>query len=803
MTARRLSICLSIAAILGLATVAHSEDAPGEVEITLDSGEAIRLQHFGEDGADIELDGLLREEAWRRIDAFDRMRVTEPDTLVETPYSSKVLLFYTDRGLYVGFDLEQPADTFVRRFTVRDDGETNRDFVSITLDTSGSGRFGYWMALALGDNQRDGTILPERQYSREWDGAWYGATEFTDAGWSAEFLIPWSQMAMPKSSGTRNIGLFVSRKVAHLNQRWSWPALPGSQARFISAFQPMHLDGVDPRQQWSLFPSVANTYDSVVDNMRYRAGFDAFWRPSTNFQLTATVNPDFGAVESDDVDINLTANETFFPEKRLFFQEGREIFNTTPRAGGNDNFNRFTMINTRRIGSRPRELDLPTGFELSDRQELRPADVIAAGKATGQLGALRYGIIAAVEDDTSYDVDGATLIQDGRNFGAIRAIYEDNFNAAYRGLGFISTLVTHPESDALVNGVDAHFLSTDGHWKIDGQLFHSDVDEEGSGIGVLGDIIYQPRQGLRHFLQLTYFDDTVDVNDFGFLQQNDMREIRYRIDITKSDITWARDIELFPFIRYRENSDGFRIGATAGIFFDMNLNNLDRMEGSLRWSPEIFDDRNSFDNGTFRGEEKPTVTLEYQTNTARKLSIFGRGEYRGEDTGGYQTELKVGANWQPFHNLRVEGSVEFGKRDGWLLHEEDQFFTEFNADIFQPELRVDFFPSAKQQLRVALQWVGIQAEEDRYYALPPGTTDLVDIPNPWPVGDRKSFSISQLNFQIRYRWQIAPLSDLFIVYTKGDRRDTELIEFNDMFRESWQDPLIDQIVLKIRYRLGS
>ena len=56
--------------------------------------------------------------------------------------------------------------------------------------------------------------------------------------------------------------------------------------------------------------------DRFDDVVRYRAGADFFWRPSTNFQLTATVHPDFGAVESDDVVINLTATETFFPEKR-------------------------------------------------------------------------------------------------------------------------------------------------------------------------------------------------------------------------------------------------------------------------------------------------------------------------------------------------------------------------------------------------------------------------------------------------------------------------------------------------------
>ena len=83
-----------------------------------------------------------------------------------------------------------------------------------------------------------------------------------------------------------------------------------------------------------------------------KIGADLFWRPSTNFQATAALKPDFGSVESDDVVVNLGAFETFFPEKRLFFQEGIEVFTATPRAEGG---NPTTLLNTRRIGGIGRE----------------------------------------------------------------------------------------------------------------------------------------------------------------------------------------------------------------------------------------------------------------------------------------------------------------------------------------------------------------------------------------------------------------------------------------------------------------
>ena len=85
--------------------------------------------------------------------------------------------------------------------------------------------------------------------------------------------------------------------------------------------------------------------------------------------------------------------------------------------------------------------------------------------------------------------------------------------------------------------------------------------------------------------------------------------------------------------------------------------------------------------------------------------------------------------------------------------------------------------------------------------LPDGTTTLIE--GPKPPGDTDDFSISQLNLQLRYRWQIAPLSDLFVVYTKGDSRRTDLMNFGDMLENNWNDPLGDMLVVKLRYRLGS
>ncbi len=752
---------------------------------------------------DIKIDGHISEAIWAQIQPFNNLKVIEPDTLADAPYRTDMRMVYTERGIYVSFDMEQPAASIIQRFAPRDSFEVNRDNVGFTLDTSGDGRYGYWVNLSLGDSQMDGTVLPERRFSREWDGAWYGATQQTESGWSAEFYLPWSQVAMPKKDGARRFGLYMSRKVAHLNERWAWPGLPESKPRFMSALQTIELEQVDPRQQWSLFPYATGTYDRVDEDSKFKAGLELFWRPSSNFQLTATINPDFGAVESDDVVVNFTADEVFFPEKRLFFQEGQDIFEVASRDIGGSSTPRTKIVNTRRIGGRPRELDLPPGVELSERDELIPADILGAVKTTGQMGSFRYGVLAASEDSTDYVAsDGLAYVQDGRDFGIFRILYEDSKRAAYRGLGWISTIVKHPEADAVVHGTDFHFLNSSGIWNFNGLFVYSDRDEYGSGTGTFADITYTPRQGIKHTLDMAFLDDKIDVNDLGFQRRNDVDSYIYRFEWVKSGLSRVRNFNLSPSARYGKNGEGFTVSNFVGSGGSVTFNNLHELGGFLGLAGSRYDDRNSFGNGTFKLDERLFANINYRTDTSKDISFFTKLERRGEALGGRSLEGTLGVTWRPRHNLSFDLQLAHNDREGWLLHQEDENFTTFNALQWRPKFSFEIFPNARQQLRLSFQWVGIRAEEDEFYTLPEGTTDL--IPGPKPPGPTDSFSTSDFNFQIRYRWQIAPLSDLFIVYTKGDSSDYDgLVEFDDMFRESWDNPLGDMLVIKLRYRIGT
>ena len=188
---------------------------------------------------------------------------------------------------------EQPVDSLMGPLSGRDTFDY-ADAYQIVVDSSGSGLYGYWFRVKLGDSLLDGTLLPERQFDRNWDGPWDARTQRRPDGWSAEMFLPWAMMNMPASDGDRRIAIEIARFVPHLNEVWSWPALPDTEPQFISLFQPVTLAGVTPRQEISVFPYAAVSGDLARDRRAEKAGVDVFWRPSPAFFVGAAVNPDFG-----------------------------------------------------------------------------------------------------------------------------------------------------------------------------------------------------------------------------------------------------------------------------------------------------------------------------------------------------------------------------------------------------------------------------------------------------------------------------------------------------------------------------
>ncbi len=806
------SICWLVA-MLGVSPLAAGESA-GVLAWTGAEHAIPIVRLTAEDGA-IEIDGALDEPIWQSLPGHGDFRVIEPDTLARPEFETVIRLAYDERGLYIGAEMHQPPDTLIERLSGRDQRALNRDTVTVTLDTSGEGRYGNWFGIALGDSLLDGTVLPERQFASDWDGPWVGRSQRTDFGWTAEFFIPWGVVSMPSAGDVRQMGIFVSRVVAARDERYGWPALPDTVPQFMSALQRIEMRGVDPRQQYSIYPFAAVSQDWADDKLRTRLGAEVFWRPSSNFQLTGTLNPDFGNVESDDVVINLTATETFFPEKRLFFLEGQQIFFATPRADTRGTAvgqagAPYAMVNTRRIGGKPRPPDdLEPGEQVTQRDRNRPVDLLGAVQLTGQVGQVRYGVLAAVEDDTGLDLAGTGRVrQDGSDYGIARVLWEHNPDGAYVGLGLLSTAVWHPQGDAIAHGLDWHYLTRNGRVKMDGQVMTSDVDGIGTGYGGFIDFEYSFRRGMSQRFGFEYFDEKFDINDLGFLQRNDHYRVRSSFQLSSPNLTWARnnEFDLRGFLQQSVSEDRFNDG---GVFVSnrLTMNNLSRLTTRANYFFRAFDDLNSFGNGIFRRKGRADLSAQWDSDPTRSLSWGVGAGWAQEDLGGDNAFAEGRVTWRPTDRFNLALSLLYRDRDGWLLHQRDDVMATFDARQWQPRASVEYFLSARQQFRVSLQWVAIRAREQDFFRIPdePGSLVAIDRDEATGLPPSSDFSVSQYAFQVRYRWEFAPLSDVFVVYTRQADRRALLGEdsFSNLASSAWRDPLEDLLVVKVRYRMGS
>ncbi|HAG73247.1 MAG TPA: hypothetical protein DCL66_13700, partial [Gammaproteobacteria bacterium] len=345
----------------------------------------IQIDHAA---ANITLDGFINESVWDDLPIVDGMKVIVPDTLEDAPYDTHIRFFYTERGIYVSAMNFQPKDTLIPRMTSRDQFLPRDGFV-VTIDASGEGLYGYFLRLNLGGTLTDATVIAERQFNRQWNGSWDGRTQELENGWSAEMFIPWSMMALPQTddsvNSTRKMGLYFERQIGHMSgNQIANPALPRTVNEYLSAFTKYEYMNIRPAKQLTYFPFIASTFDSLRNDSEIKVGNDIFWRPTTNTQFSATLNPDFGSVAADDVVVNLSAFEVFFREQRQFFLEGQDVFLTHPRntnPGGPGG--PISMLNTRRIGSAP-VFDIPDDVNTVATDVSAPSDLLGAAKFTGQ-----------------------------------------------------------------------------------------------------------------------------------------------------------------------------------------------------------------------------------------------------------------------------------------------------------------------------------------------------------------------------------------------------------------------------------
>jgi hypothetical protein len=452
---------------------------------------------------------------------------------------------------------------------------------------------------------------------------------------------------------------------------------------------------------------------------------------------------------------------------------------------------------------------------VSSSELNQPPELLGAMKVTGSGGGFRYGGLVAMEDDTDFlatDASGTEfdLREEGRDYAVARVLYENSADGASRGVGVMSTIATHPLRRATTHGFDTHYQTPSGKWQWDSQIFVSDIvtkspDTRREGGGGFIDVRYSPRKGRNHLLSLDYYDREVNINDLGQFRRNDVMGAKYTVQQRTSAINFGRDAYIEATAHYEENTARQAVRAILFANGYVIRDNLTEWRFSANALPSRFEDRNSFGNGVYRIDERGSAGLGYSTDTSKRLAVLFDVRYEVEELGGHFWSEQAALVWRPLDRMITDLTLYRRDRQGWLLHEGGQSkrMLTFDAQEWNVKFNLDYFFNARHHFRASLQWVGIKAFEDNVYQIPANPGDLVPTTKV-PGEPADDFDISTVNFQLRYRWEIAPMSDLFLVYTKnGNRRGPPIYDFASMFTDVYKDPIAEQLVLKLRYRFGS
>lgn len=430
------------------------------------------------------IDGILDDAAWLAGEWIDDFTQFEPYNGRAASQRTEFKILFDANNIYVAVKAFDTApDSIVKRLTRRD--EVDGDMVGIGFDSYHDLRTAFIIGLSAGGVKFDQMMINNGEgEDSSWDPNWWGKTSINNEGWIAELKIPFSVLRFEKSSDGI-WGLEVFRQIYRHNELSFWQHIPKDAPGMVHLFGEIEgFERIKPRKIFDLTPYGVASFEryqpesgnpfATGRDARLNGGLDAKIGVTNNMTLDLTVNPDFGQVEADPSEVNLTAYETFFEEKRPFFVEGNNITNFSVGLGdggiGNDN-----LFYSRRLGRRPQGYPSLESDEYADIP--RATTIISAAKLTGKTkNGLSIGFIESVTAEEKAEIDnGGTRsfqtvepltnyfvgrVQKDHNSG--NTIFGSMFTAVNRDL--TDNLKNSLHSSAYAGGVDFTQYFKDKEW---------------------------------------------------------------------------------------------------------------------------------------------------------------------------------------------------------------------------------------------------------------------------------------------------------------------------------------------------
>ncbi len=592
----------------------------------------------------VKIDGRLDEAAWQAATPVTDFRQFDPNEGQPVSERTEARILVDDDAIYIGMRLYDREPHRIQAQLARRDDPLEGDLVEVVFDSYHDHLSAFIFRLSPLGARRDATVSATGNQDNSWDAVWEGSGTLDPEGWSAEFRIPLSQLRYDPKATDPTWGLQLSRKISRKAEIASFAFTPKSEQQGVNRYGHLtNLGKLAAPRRIELVPyALAKNENPIVragdpfrtkNNIAMGAGLDAKYAITSNLTLDATINPDFGQVEVDPAVVNLSAFETFFPERRPFFIEGANIFSFGAMRSHNTSGG-YTFLHSRRIGRSPQRFLGGSDYNFVDAP--LETTIAAAAKLTGRSpGGWSIGLLDAVtlEEEARFrnaaDVDARAVVEPHANYfiGRLKRDLRQGNSTVGVGLTTVHRDLGEPELEPLfrraayVGGVDWNHAWSNQRWAFDGAVVASYNVGDAAAIDALqlSSARYYQRSDKEsyrrdptkesltgHVAEATFaklsgnwkgsvsfqeYSPGFEVNEAGFLGATDLRSISPLIYYDENRPNkYLRGWEQYLFWNPSWNFDGDMTFNGVGAITFVELPNFWSYFLRLDWRPPVFDD---------------------------------------------------------------------------------------------------------------------------------------------------------------------------------------------------------------------
>jgi hypothetical protein len=767
------------------------------------------------------IDGKDNDPVWRQAPPITEFTQWQPTEGKAPRFRTEAKIAYDASNLYVFVRAFDPHPDSIIKLLERRDTFTPSDMIWLFLDSYHDKRTGYEFGVTPAGVKLDAQLSNGGNEDFAWDAVWDVATTIDSLGWTAEFRIPLSQLRYGKGR-RHSFGFTVDRDIYRYNERVSWPAFSQSKPDMLSQLGTLDgLENLEVPRRLEAMPYVVSKRASTITNNQFTnpnsvsVGGDVKYRVASNMTFDATINPDFGQVESDPAVLNLTAYETFFDERRPFFVAGRGLFQFGVNCS-NVNCSGEGLYYSRRIGRTPQ-----LAGTYGDTVPQAPTTILGAAKLTGRLtSGTTVGVLDAVTQrdaspgDTTFEPRSnyalARVTQDLRGGnttigGIVTAVdrQNDRWSAPYlpssayvgavdfRNRFFRNTFeVSGTLDESRVQGAPPAMLSLQtnsvhGYQRPDARL---PLDSNRTVLGGDAEEFKFDKVSGQHLLFESAYQRRspgFEINDLGYLRRADQTS-------WSTWVGWFDRNERFFYQRFQWNNnwwqywttDGLPLEAAYNTNFQITLKNNWGVHfgGTLGQLGSTYDDRSARGGPAFR-QDRYVAPWAFINGNDRRAVV----PYLGVNVYNVGNGKNRSWNVSPEIDYKVSGrfssafSINYGRNISdyqWYGFYDDALgphytFARLNQTTTSATVRLNYTFTPVVSLQAYVQpFVSKGAYANvRQLSQTPRAEDydqrFAPFLDPSVTSDPGGFNFKEFQSNLVFRWEYRPGSTLFVVWNEG------------------------------------